>query len=291
MQVLDGQAVSEHLRTQLKVKAEELFKRLGRRPQLTVLLVGDDKASEIYVRNKHLACQKIGLDSQILHFPASISQTALLQEVRQLNQNPNVDGVLIQMPLPKGLDSHLILEALDPAKDADGLTSTQLGRLFTGRPQVPPCTPAGVMEILKHYQIPLAGLSAVVVGRSQIVGNPMAQLLLQADASVTVLHSKSKNRQEFLKKADLVVVAAGHRGLLGPEDFKQGAVVVDVGIHRSSEQGKKLFGDVAVERDGHKIENVVKAMTPVPGGVGPMTITMLLANTLKLAELRAQKEA
>lgn len=291
MQVLDGKHVSEFVRSQLKTQIDQFKSKFQRSPHLVVILVGEDKASQIYVRNKHLACEKIGMKSTVLNFPASLTQQALIQEVQRLNQDADVDGILVQMPLPSGIDSFKVLESIDPSKDADGLTSAQMGRLFIGKGETKPCTPAGVIEILKYYKIPMSGKKAVVVGRSQIVGRPMAQLLIEEDATVTVTHSRTHNVSEFTSQADIVVVAAGKPGILGPQAFKKGAVVVDVGIHRTGADQKTIVGDVAVEANGVKIQDVASAMTPVPGGVGPMTITMLLKNTVKLAQLRADLRA
>lgn len=288
MQLLDGKLVSEFVRSQLKAQIDQFNSRYSRIPHLVVILVGEDKASQIYVRNKHLACEKIGMKSTVLNFPASVTQPVLIQEIQKLNQDSDVDGILVQMPLPSGLDSYKVLESIDPSKDADGLTSTLMGRLFIGKGEIKPCTPAGVIEILKYYKIPMSGKLAVVVGRSQIVGRPMAQLLVEEDATVTVTHSRTPQVSDLTSQADIVVVAAGKPGVLGPKSFKKGAVVVDVGIHRTGADQKSIVGDVALEEDGVEIQDVVSAMTPVPGGVGPMTITMLLKNTVKLAQLRAE---
>lgn len=282
MLLLDGKVVAQHVRDQLKARVQTFAGRHGRAPHLTVILVGDDPASQVYVKNKHLACEKIGMKSTVNRLPADTSQDRLEQLLRALNADDSVDGVLVQLPLPKGLKSDRVLEILAPEKDADGLTYASLGHLWAGKPFVKPCTPSGVMRILEYYKIPVAGKKAVVVGRSNIVGKPMAHLLTEADATVTVCHSKTKDVGAVTREADVVVVAAGKPLLLGKDDFKKDAVVVDVGMHGTGTG--KLCGDVRFgELEGH-----VGAATPVPGGVGPMTITCLLENTMTLAEKRAE---
>lgn len=290
MLILDGKEVSNKVRASLLPRIQKFLEKTGRAPQLTVVIVGDDKASHIYVRNKKIACEKLGMASSILALPATVTQKQLNETLHQLNQDGAVDGILVQLPLPHHLSSEEVLEIVSPQKDVDGLTYKSLGYFFAGQPIVQPCTPAGVMTILKHYNIVVEGLRAVVVGRSNIVGKPMAQMLIEANATVTVCHSKTKNLSQFTREADLVVVAAGKAALLGREDFKKDAIVIDVGIHGVAQDGKqsgkhegKLCGDVRfAELDGW-----VKAATPVPGGVGPMTITTLLQNTCLLAEKRA----
>lgn len=281
MLTLDGKLVSQAVRESLLPRVERIKNKLGRPPHLTVVIVGDDKASHVYVKNKHLACQKVGMLSTIHQLPASTTEKELLDLIRRLNGDDSVDGVLVQLPLPKHLSEETVLENLAAHKDADGLTYASLGFFFAGKPVVKPCTPAGVMKILEHYKISLEGKKAVVVGRSNIVGKPMMLLLTEANATVTLCHSRTKNLREYTRVADIVVVAAGQPEFLGKEDFKQDAVVVDVGIHGAG--SGKLCGDVRfAELDGW-----ASAATPVPGGVGPMTITMLLENTCLLAEKRA----
>lgn len=271
MQILDGKEVSKARREQLKPRVEAFKARSGRAPHLVVVLVGEDPASQVYVRNKQKACESVGIKSSLKQLSDKITQKELNQLVKDLNQDAKVDGVLVQLPLPKHLKAAEILELLSASKDVDG---------FTRQALVAPCTPRGVMSILEHYNIKVAGLHAVVVGRSRIVGRPMARLLTDADATVTLCHSKTKDLSYFTKMADLVVVAAGHKHLLGKEDLKKGSVIIDVGMHGSGEAGAELKGDVRfLELDGW-----VKAATPVPGGVGPMTITSLLENTMALAE-------
>lgn len=276
--LLDGKVVASHVREQLKTRVQSFAAKAGRPPHLTVVIVGDDPASHVYVKNKHLASQKIGMRSTIYQLPADAGQAQLEETLHQLNADKSVDGVLVQLPLPEGLAGDRVLEILSPTKDADGLTYSSLGHLWAGRPIVKPCTPSGVMRILEHYKIPVAGKRAVVVGRSNIVGKPMAHLLTEADATVTLCHSRTKDLRSYTREAEIVVVAAGKAGLLGRDDFAAGAVVVDVGMHGTG--SGSLRGDVRFdELQGH-----VAAITPVPGGVGPMTITCLLENTMTLAE-------
>ncbi len=283
MQKLDGKIVAEACRKQIKSKAEQFQRQNGRPVGLAVCIVGEDPASQVYVANKLKACEEVGFYSVEKKLPASISVSELKKIITDLNQDNKIDGILVQLPLPKSLSSKEVLNWVAPEKDADCLTAANLGRLWSGEPWSIPCTPYGVMKILEHYKIQAAGKRAVVVGRSNIVGKPMAHLLTEANATVTVCHSKTPNTREHTSQADIVVVAAGQPRFLGKEDFKKGSVVIDVGMHRSNENGKtKLFGDVRFE----ELEGHVSAATPVPGGVGPMTITMLLENTLRLAELK-----
>ncbi len=280
--ILDGKEVAKEVRAALVPRIENFKNKQGRPPHLSVVIVGDDKASHVYVKNKKIACEKVGMTSTIHALSAETTQAELSRIIKELNQNPQVDGILVQFPLPSHLNSDEVLALLASNKDADGLTYGSLGHFFAGKPLVSPCTPAGVMQILRHYQISPEGLRAVVVGRSNIVGKPMAQMLTEANATVTVCHSKTRNLSAITREADLVVVAAGKARFLGKEDFKKDAIVIDVGMHGSG-QGGKLCGDVRFE----ELSGWVKAATPVPGGVGPMTIAMLLQNTCLLAEKRA----
>jgi methylenetetrahydrofolate dehydrogenase (NADP+)/methenyltetrahydrofolate cyclohydrolase len=287
VQILDGKVVSEARRAQIKARAEKLKKPLGRAPGLAVILVGEDPASKVYVANKIKACHEAGIESFENRLSDKTTAHQLKIIIDALNENPLVDGILLQLPLPKQIDTDEAIGWILPTKDADCLTSENLGKLWSGKPVTSPCTPTGVMVILEHYKIPVAGKDAVVVGRSNIVGKPMAHLLTQADATVTVCHSKTKNLREHLERADIVVVAAGKPEMLGKGDFKKGAVVIDVGIHRKppGPDGKsKLCGDVRLK----ELEGIIAAGTPVPGGVGPMTITMLLENTVRLSELHVK---
>lgn len=279
---LDGKVVSESVREKLKVKVDEFLKMKGRPPQLTVVLVGKDEASQVYVRNKEKACHKLGLQSKTLHISESATEDELIQNIHQLNSDDNVDGILVQLPLPKGIRLESVLKAISPEKDADGLSLLNQGLIWSGFGGVAPCTPAGILEILKFYKIQLAGQHVVVIGRSEIVGKPMAHLLQQQNATVTLCHSKTSNMQAITSSADIVVVAAGKKSFFGKSYFKKGAVIVDVGIHGTGTQA--LCGDVIQS----EVEGWASALTPVPGGVGPMTITMLLVNTVNLAIRRFQ---
>lgn len=277
---LSGKDVAQAKREEIRLQVKNFRDNYGRRPGLAVVLVGEDPASQVYVRNKGLACAEVGIESFEYKLAESTDKLELKKLIESLNQEEKVDGILVQLPLPKHLNGDEALAWIDPHKDPDGLTVENMGLLFTGQPRVKSCTPAGVMEILKFYNIDVAGKNAVVVGRSNIVGKPMAQLLQQANATVGVCHSRTQNTQEYTKRADIVVVAAGQPRFMGREFFKKGSVVIDVGMHR--DENNKLCGDVRFE----ELEGWVSAATPVPGGVGPMTITMLLANTLKLAKDR-----
>jgi methylenetetrahydrofolate dehydrogenase (NADP+)/methenyltetrahydrofolate cyclohydrolase len=286
MLILDGKIVSQAVKTQVAEKALLFQQKMGRKPGLGVIIVGDDPASQVYVRNKELACASVNFHSEKLDLPASATEADLIKTIETMNKNPLIDAFLVQMPLPKHLSAEKALDAIDPMKDADGLHPVNLGYLWANRQRVAPCTPWGVMKILEHYKIPIKGKNCVVVGRSQIVGRPMAYLLTMADGTVTVCHSRTPNTSKITQQADIVVVAAGQRHFFGREDFKQGAVVIDVGIHGSG-QGKGVTGDVRFS----ELEGWVSAATPVPGGVGPMTIACLLENTLTLAQMKAEMGA
>ncbi|MFS4459532.1 bifunctional 5,10-methylenetetrahydrofolate dehydrogenase/5,10-methenyltetrahydrofolate cyclohydrolase [Bdellovibrio sp. HCB2-146] len=284
MLVLNGKEVSKVVRASLIPRVEKFKLSTGRVPHLAVVIVGDDVASHVYVKNKKKACEAVGMTSTIHAHPASITQKELNDLLKKLNADNGVDGILVQLPLPKHLSTDEVLGIISPEKDPDCLTFKSVGYFFAGKPIVSPCTPAGIMSILNHYGISVAGMNAVVVGRSNIVGKPMAHMLMEANATVTLCHSKTKNLSVHTKQADLVVVAAGKAHLLGKEDFKQGAIVIDVGMHGTG-QGQKLTGDVRFE----ELNGWVQAASPVPGGVGPMTITTLLQNTCLLAEKRASQ--
>ena len=273
--LLDGRALASRVEAQLAELIQAGVAQAGRPPGLAVLRVGDDPASGVYVANKEKACGRIGALSFGAHLPADTPQAQLEAELRRLNADPAVDGILVQLPVPDGLDDRALLLALDPNKDADGLHPLNLGRLVRGEAGPRSCTPAGVMALLKTAEIPLRGTRAVVVGRSILVGQPMALMLQQADATVTVAHSRTKDLVALTRQAELLVVAAGRPGLIGAEHVSPGTVVVDVGIHRRPEGG--LCGDVRFA----EVEPLAQAITPVPGGVGPMTVTMLLLNTVR----------
>lgn len=284
--LIDGKKVAAHVRSQVALEVQSFKAKLGRAPQLAVILVGDMKASQVYVHNKETACAEVGFKSLRIDLPASLSQQALELEIQKLNEDPSVDGILVQLPLPNGLSAERVQEVLSPAKDADGFTVGSMGKLLVGKYDVAPCTPAGVIELLKYYKIPIAGKHAVVAGRSLIVGKPMAQLLLAEDATVTICHSKTKDLAQFTRGADIVIAAIGKKHFFGKEHFSAHSVVIDVGIHGTgsvSGSGGGVTGDVRYS----EIADFVSAATPVPGGVGPMTIAMLLRNTMILAKKRA----
>ncbi len=280
MLLLDGKLVSNAVRDSLVPTVQDFQKQAARPPHLVVVIVGDDPASHVYVKNKHLACQKVGIQSTILSLPENTQQEDLNKVIDRLNEDDAVDGVLVQLPLPKQLSKDQVLRRLSVDKDVDGFTYESLGNFYAGHTVVSPCTPAGIMKIFEHYQIPVQGKHVVVVGRSNIVGKPMATMLTEANATVTVCHSKTKNMQEFTRIADIVVIAVGKARMFGKEDFKKDAVIIDVGMHGTG--AGKLCGDVRTE----ELEGWAHAITPVPGGVGPMTIAMLLDNTCKLAMRR-----
>jgi len=284
MLILDGKAVAATRRELLKTKITHFQQNTGRVPHLVVVIVGDNPASQIYVRNKVIACVNVGMKSSKIELPATTTQLEMNALIDKLNLDSGVDGVLVQLPLPKGLSEDEINSRLSPLKDADGFSFSSLGHLLAGQPLVKPCTPFGIMLMLEHYKIPVAGKNVVVVGRSNIVGKPMALLLTMADATVTLCHSKTKNLREFTSRADIVIVAAGKKHLLGKDDFKKDAVVIDVGMHGSG-KGQPICGDVRMS----ELEGCVSACSPVPGGVGPMTISTLLENTVHLAEQRKLK--
>ena len=280
--VIDGKAVAAAVRERVKVDVAAYEKETGRVPGLATVLVGEDPASQIYVANKRRTTEEVGMRS-IHHAPeASIREDELLELVRELGSDEEVDGILVQLPLPAHIDSDAVVAAIDPGKDVDGLTPVNAGLLAHGTPGLVPCTPAGVMELLAHEGVELEGAEAVVVGRSKLVGVPVARLLLAANATVTVCHSRTRDLDEVCRRADVLVAAVGVPRLLGAEAVKSGAVVVDVGMNRL-EDG--LCGDV----DYEAAAEVAAAITPVPGGVGPMTIAMLLSNTLQAARTRGQR--
>lgn len=274
--LLDGKSLAASIRSDLKQKVETLVQR-GVRPGLAVILAGEDAASRVYVRNKTLAAGEIGVRSELHEFDNRVSEATLLAKIAALNENPAVHSILVQLPLPKHLDAARMLEAVSPAKDVDGFHEANLGALLAGRPGVVPCTPAGVIRLLEKFEIPLAGRRAVVIGRSNIVGKPLALLLLQKDASVTICHSKSKDLAEIARQADILVAAVGRAKLVGREMVKPGACVIDVGVNRLPDG--KLAGDV----DFEAVNETAGWITPVPGGVGPMTVAMLLENCVRAA--------
>ena len=282
MKILDGKAVSLKVKESVKVRADEL-KKFGVEPTLAVVLVGEDKASQTYVRAKEKACNEYGIKSVAHRLSENTTQNELLALINVLNLDDSIHGILVQLPLPKHIDTNVVLATIDPAKDVDGFHAVNVGKLVSGLDGFVPCTPLGVMEILKEYGIEVVGLNAVVIGRSNIVGKPMANLLLNTSATVTVTHSKTKNLKEICKNADLIVAAIGRPFFLKADMVKDGAVVVDVGINRLDDG--RLVGDVDFDEVAPKCSYI----TPVPGGVGPMTIAMLLNNTILAAQAKIAK--
>ncbi len=277
MQIIDGRAVSATLKAQFKQKIEDLAKS-GRTPGLAVIIVGEDAASKVYVASKIKDCAEIGMKSIHCRLAEDTTKEELIDNINKLNADPTIDGLIVQLPLPKHLDENEILSYIDVKKDVDGLSAWQTGKLALGIPELQPCTPSGVMELLKAYDISVSGKNAVVIGRSNIVGKPMALMLLRDNATVTICHSKTKNLAEITKAADILVVAIGRANFVNAEMIKEGAVIVDVGMNRLD---GKLCGDV----DFNSVKEKASFVTPVPGGVGLMTRTMLLANTIKAFEL------
>lgn len=283
-QILDGKALAQQIQAARVNDIETWKNTLGRPPGLAVLMVGDNPASAAYVRNKEKACERMGLASLGKHLPADTTQAAITEEILALNQNPNVDGILVQLPLPEHLDATSLLALIEPTKDADGLHPINLGHLVRSEPGLRSCTPAGIMRLLKHYEIPLAGKKAVVLGRSILVGKPIGLMLLEANATPVLAHSKTEQISELTRSADILVAAVGVPNLVGKDWVQPGATVIDVGINRvsvpdngSGGSKSRLVGDV----DFAGVEPIAGAITPVPGGIGPMTVTMLLENTIE----------
>jgi methylenetetrahydrofolate dehydrogenase (NADP+)/methenyltetrahydrofolate cyclohydrolase len=276
-QRIDGNALSQKLRAEVTLRTTAL-KAKGITPGLAVILVGENPASQVYVRNKVKACEDSGLHSILEKHPASLTEAALLNRIKALNQDTSIHGILVQLPLPEHIDAQKVIEAISPAKDVDGFHIASAGALMTGMPGFWPCTPSGCMKMLESIGYELKGKHAVVIGRSNIVGKPMALMLLQKNATVTICHSATQDLKAITLQADVIVAAVGKRNILTADMVKPGAVVLDVGMNRNEEG--KLCGDV----DFVGVEQVAGYITPVPGGVGPMTITMLLINTLEAAE-------
>ncbi len=279
--LIDGKTLAAKVRGEAARDAE-LLRSKGIIPCLAVILVGEDPASRIYVRNKKKACEENGIASRSFELPENASEAQVLELVAELNADPAVDGILIQQPLPEHLDPLKLMESVDPKKDVDCLTNENCGRMMSGRPFFLPCTPAGIMRMLHEYNIPVAGKNCVIVGRSGIVGRPMAMMLLWQNGTVTICHSKTKDLAAECRRADILVVATGKRNLITADMVKDGCVVIDVGMNRG--ENGKLHGDV----DFAAIEKKASAITPVPGGVGPMTIAMLLQNTVFSAKKRLE---
>ena len=301
--MLDGAAVAEQIKQEVARDVEHFVSEHEVKPCLAAILVGDDAASAVYVRNKIRACEEVGIRSEHHALPANTRAIELLDLIKSLNGRGDVDGILVQLPLPPEIDENAIIEAIDPEKDVDGFHPVNIGRLSMGRPTFAPCTPAGIIELLVRSNIPIAGENACVVGRSQIVGRPMAQLLLQRDATVTICHSRTRDLAAVTRQADLLVVAIGRPGFIGREHIKPGATIVDVGMNQitDTETVRQLFGDQAEQRlaivskrgytlvgdvNPSEADEVAGQRTPVPGGVGLLTVAMLMRNTLSAARQR-----
>lgn len=276
--LIDGKAIAATVRADVAEQAAAVTGELGRSPTLATVLVGDDPASQVYIKNKHAACAEAGIESVHHSLPADTPEAELISLVESMSVDPEIDGILVQLPLPKGFDEDRVIGAIAPDKDVDGLTTLNAGLLATGRPGLVPCTPAGVIEMLDRIGFEIEGSDAVVIGRSKLVGRPLVSLLLQRNATVTICHSRTRDLADTCRRADLVIAAVGVPELVGPDFVKPGATVIDVGINRTDDG---LVGDV----DFDAVSEVAGAITPVPGGVGPMTIAMLLANTLSASRM------
>lgn len=281
--IIDGKKVSGEVKAAVKEQTAEFISKFSKAPCLAVVIVGDNPASRVYVNNKKKACAEVGFESREYALPQETTQDELMKLVDELNADDNVNGILVQLPLPKHLDEKAVIEAISPKKDVDAFHAVNVGKIMIGDYDFLPCTPAGVMEMLNSYNIEIEGKSCVVVGRSNIVGKPMAMLLLHKNGTVTVCHSRTKNLKEVCLGADILVVAIGKAKFLTADMVKEGAVVIDVGMNR--DENGKLCGDV----DFENVKEVACAITPVPGGVGPMTISTLMKNTLKAALIQNEK--
>ena len=276
--LIDGKAIGAKIRETIKVDTERLVER-GCRPGLAVVLVGDNQASRTYVKNKEKSSAEAGMKSELIVLPIDVSQRDLLETVERLNEDSTIHGILVQLPLPPHINESVVIQAISPKKDVDGFHPENVGKMIIGQDSFVSCTPAGIMELLKQTDVEISGKHAVILGRSNIVGKPMGQLLLQQDATVTYCHSKTKDLKTFTQQADILIVAIGRAKFITADHIKKGAIVIDVGMNRD-EDGKRC-GDV----DFESVKEKAGAITPVPGGVGPMTVTMLLKNTLKSAQL------
>lgn len=280
MQIIDGKKVSAEVKEQVRIETQQLKDNYGITPGLAVVIVGDDPASRVYVNNKKKACEAVGFKSEEYALPAETTQDELMKLVDELNNNKDINGILVQLPLPKQLDDKAVIEAINPIKDVDAFHAVNVGKIMLGEYDFLPCTPAGVMEMLHSYEIPVSGKNCVVIGRSNIVGKPMAMLLLHENGTVTICHSRTQNLAEICSQADILVAAVGRPKFVSADMVKEGAVVIDVGIHRQDDG--KLCGDV----DFENVKDKCSYITPVPGGVGPMTIATLMKNTLKAAKIQ-----
>jgi methylenetetrahydrofolate dehydrogenase (NADP+) / methenyltetrahydrofolate cyclohydrolase len=302
-QLLDGAAIAEQIKQEVTKEIDQLWAEHEVKPGLAAVRVGDDAASAVYVRNKMRACEEVGILSEQHALPATTTAIELADLIESLNTRPDVDGILVQLPLPAHIEDSGIIEAIDPAKDVDGFHPVNIGRLSMGRPTLAPCTPAGIIELLERSGITISGTNACVIGRSQIVGRPMAQLLLQRDATITICHSRTRDLESVTRQADLLIVAIGRPGFVGREHIKPGATVIDVGMNRVTDEAtvRRLFGEDAgkrldtISRRGYTLvgdvnpveaDQVAGRRTPVPGGVGLLTVAMLMRNTVQAARQR-----
>lgn len=302
-ELLEGAPLADEIKREVAAEIEQHWRKAEQRPCLAAVRVGDDPASEVYVKNKIRACEEVGIRSEHHALPASTTANELRELISSLNTRHEIDGILVQMPLPGAIDEAAIIETLDPAKDVDGFHPVNVGRLALGRPTFVPCTPAGIIELLNCSKIPISGANACVVGRSQIVGRPMAQLFIQNDATVTICHSRTHDLKSVTRQADILVVAIGRPALIRGDYIKPGATVIDVGMNKISDENvaRDLFGDEAerrleiIKKRGHTLvgdvhpaeaDEVAGRRTPVPGGVGLLTVAMLMRNTVKAARLR-----
>ncbi|ARD46841.1 bifunctional methylenetetrahydrofolate dehydrogenase/methenyltetrahydrofolate cyclohydrolase [Sporosarcina sp. P37] len=281
---IDGKAIGQEIRNELKAEVASLVEQ-GYQPGLAVILVGENPASQTYVKNKEKSSLEAGMKSELIKLPDTVSEDDLLAEVEKLNQDDTIDGILVQLPLPKHIDENKVIRAISPEKDVDGFHPMNVGKMLIGQETFLPCTPYGIMQLLERSGVEIAGKHAVIIGRSNIVGKPMGQLLLQKDATVTYCHSRTKDLKKFTQQADILIVAIGMAKFITGDYIKEGAVVIDVGMNR--DENGKLCGDV----DYESAEKQASAITPVPGGVGPMTITMLLKNTVESAENKMNARA
>lgn len=280
--IIDGKATAAKIRLKLKSECDNIFSVYKKRPKLAIVLVGNNSASEIYVNSKEKACSEVGIDSVVIRLPEEIDQSTVEEKIRELCIDPEINGLIVQLPLPDHINSEKMLELIPFEKDVDGLTSISAGRAFHGEECLLPCTPKGIIALFKEYKIPLQGKNAVIIGRSNLVGKPLSVLLLNENCTITICHSKTNNLYEYTKRADLIIVAIGKDRFLNGADIKTGATVIDVGINRSKDG---LHGDV----DFDSVKNIAGYVTPVPGGVGPMTVAMLLQNTIEAFYIQNKK--
>lgn len=282
-ELINGKIVAAELRNEIAEEIKQFKTETGKEIGLAVVVVGNDPASAVYVRNKHKACLEVGVTSYQIEFPEETTEEDLLEKIRLLNEDHKVNGILVQLPLPGHINEERVIKAISAQKDVDAFNPANVGKIMIGNYRFLPCTPAGVMALLKYYNVEIEGKNCVVIGRSNIVGKPMAMLLMEKNGTVTICHSRTRNLEQITRNADIIVVAIGRAEFLKADMVKPGAVVVDVGINRTSDG--KLVGDVAFD----EVSAVASMITPVPGGVGPMTITMLLRNTLSAAKLHNER--